>query len=417
MMPKPIFFYSPPRDRRVAADLRTSKLLASCSFLSTLSCAVLAPVLLLTSLVGCGPIQREVTTPDAVGAAASETGVADDETGVADDATGVADDETVPLRGPSPMTVEALPIPFHAEAPGVHTTGGVKCAAAFELRSPAVRFGGFSGMEIEGDRILAISDRGHWWTSPLLFSQEGHLQGFGPGIMGPIAHVDGEPVDGREEHDAEDLISWPGGYVVSYEVDHRLHFHRHPELPTPIDGAADGRIDGLSEDVERWNAPAALAEVEENEGLEAIVRLEDGRMLIFAEHDEGEGEHRVFVGRPDESDAWDSLSVRLPPGLHPTAAARLPSGEVLLLERGWNPEEGVKIRLSKIRSEFRGGERLRAEELALLRPPLAVDNMEAMDVEVDPDGRVWIYLLSDDNYSETQRTLFLQLELIRRADA
>ena len=49
--------------------------------------------------------------------------------------------------------------------------------------------------------------------------------------------------------------------------------------------------------------------------------------------------------------------------------------------------------------------------VATLRPPLNVDNMEALAVERS-GGRTRIWIASHDNFSALQRTLLLQFELV-----
>ena len=97
----------------------------------------------------------------------------------------------------------------------------------------------------------------------------------------------------------------------------------------------------------------------------------------------------------------------------PTAAARLPSGRVLVLERGFvaaNLE--ISARLVRLDAGApRAGAVLAGEVLAVLRRPLTVDNMEGLAARPGADGRTLIYLLSDDNFSPFQRTLLMMFEL------
>ena len=51
--------------------------------------------------------------------------------------------------------------------------------------------------------------------------------------------------------------------------------------------------------------------------------------------------------------------------------------------------------------------------LGVLRRPLTVDNFEAIAVRPAADGRIYVYLLSDDNQSDQQRTLLLQFRTDR----
>jgi hypothetical protein len=51
--------------------------------------------------------------------------------------------------------------------------------------------------------------------------------------------------------------------------------------------------------------------------------------------------------------------------------------------------------------------------MALFEPPMAVDNFEGMSQRSDEEGRTFVYLLSDNNFKPSQRTLLLQLEIRR----
>ena len=111
--------------------------------------------------------------------------------------------------------------------------------------------------------------------------------------------------------------------------------------------------------------------------------------------------------RPDQP-----LDLVKPDSLSPVDAAALPNGTVLLLERHWSPFPGLALRISRIPGEaLAPGSYLAPERLALLAPPLNVDNMEGLAVRQDGAGRVFLYLLSDDNFNALQRTLLLLFEL------
>jgi hypothetical protein len=59
----------------------------------------------------------------------------------------------------------------------------------------------------------------------------------------------------------------------------------------------------------------------------------------------------------------------------------------------------------------------RKTELALLAPPLALDNFEAAAVTRLPNGDVRLYIVSDDNFSPRQRTLLFAFDLTLADDA
>ena len=51
------------------------------------------------------------------------------------------------------------------------------------------------------------------------------------------------------------------------------------------------------------------------------------------------------------------------------------------------------------------------QDIAWLAAPLTIDNMEGLAIRKE-EGRTFIYLVSDDNFSPLQRTLLLKFELL-----
>ena len=110
--------------------------------------------------------------------------------------------------------------------------------------------------------------------------------------------------------------------------------------------------------------------------------------------------------------SWAELSYRTESGFKPTAAALLPDGAVLVLERRFSLIGGLAIRLVRLETDTIGpGTIVQGKALARFSPPLAIDNMEAMAVRRGSKGETLIYLLSDDNFNPLQRTLLLRFEL------
>ena len=115
--------------------------------------------------------------------------------------------------------------------------------------------------------------------------------------------------------------------------------------------------------------------------------------------------------------AWRALRVVAKGPFRPTAAAPLPGGGVLLVERAFDPDTGVRVRVSEVAADqfepawLDRGLPIQPRELAVLEPPMPIDNIEAADVQVGPRGETLVYLLADDNFSSDQKNLLLQLEL------
>ena len=109
---------------------------------------------------------------------------------------------------------------------------------------------------------------------------------------------------------------------------------------------------------------------------------------------------------------WAGITYR-PTGIfRPTAAVRLPSGAILVLERALSFGFDLTARLVLLQaSAIAPGARLGGTEVAVLRYPLVVDNMGGLASRQNVAGQTLIYLISDDNFSALQRTLLLMFEL------
>ena len=95
----------------------------------------------------------------------------------------------------------------------------------------------------------------------------------------------------------------------------------------------------------------------------------------------------------------------------PVDAAPLPDGGVLVLERASSFFGGFRARLTRLPgSALSAGQVLDGNEILSLSDPLPVENWEGVTV-LEYAGRLLVALVSDDNESPWQRSLFLLLEL------
>jgi hypothetical protein len=152
-----------------------------------------------------------------------------------------------------------------------------------------------------------------------------------------------------------------------------------------------------------------------NRGSEAMVRLPGGRFLVFSEGSEGGSPVLMFAGDPAVAGTKAmTMRYRPPDGYRITDAALLPDGRLLLLNRRVTFVEGISAKL--VVAALPGpvpGATIVGEEIADLRSPLTIDNMEAMSVGRE-GGRTIVWLASDDNFNPLQRTLLLKFALNER---
>jgi hypothetical protein len=158
--------------------------------------------------------------------------------------------------------------------------------------------------------------------------------------------------------------------------------------------------------------PHALREWSDNAGPEAMVRLPDGRFLVFAEGEGGDSEAALFAGDPSVK---GTLAVRLrarpPEGYRITDAAVLPDGRLALLSRKVGLFDGFTARLSLARLPGPGERALIiGQEAAAFEGGATRDNFEALSV-IREGGRTILWIASDDNYNPLQRTLLMKFAL------
>ena len=268
-----------------------------------------------------------------------------------------------------------------------------------ELTSTAPNFGGFSGLLVspDGTRLTAVSDQGRWLTARLVYNAAGQLSGLEDATMGQLKGVDGMPLDGKSRQDAESLARLPdGSLLLSFERDHRIWRY----------GPGAEPLAGLPQPLP---VPDAMGLLSGNQGIEALVTLENGQLLAIAEGHQAQERYPAFLW--DEG-KWHELSFSGVEGHRPTGITRLPNGDLLLVERRFTTLGGLSLRLGIIpAATVRPGARLESREIARLLPPLTIDNFEGIAAWRGSKGETLIALISDDNFSPLQRTLLLLFEL------
>ncbi len=105
------------------------------------------------------------------------------------------------------------------------------------------------------------------------------------------------------------------------------------------------------------------------------------------------------------------LSYAVGRGFVPTGADRL-DDTIYVVERSFSLLGGFTSRIVTLpATAVRPGARLVGRALAELHPPLVGENFEGIAARRGADGRVLLYLVSDDNFFALQRTLLLQFSL------
>jgi hypothetical protein len=291
----------------------------------------------------------------------------------------------------APATISFTPVPLDESAPARRRLGALLYVGGWELRSDDPRFGGLSALHVEGREATAVSDAG----ALVRFTLPG---GGAPRLaIAPLPDGPGRTA-AKADRDSEAMAIDGERAWISFERANAIW-----------------RYDRRSWRSDSHAAPPAMQDWPSNAGGEAMLRLPDGRFLILSEAGDGpDGSTAalLFDGDPAvPGTPVTRLGYRAPEGYRVTDAALLPDGRILYLNRRFTVLDGVsaKLTLGSL-PELHEDAILTGREIAHLRPPLTVDNMEGLSVTQER-GRTMFWLVSDDNFSPLQRTLLMKFAL------
>ena len=291
--------------------------------------------------------------------------------------------------------IVATPIALDRDAPGPRRIGGLRFVQGWVLRSPNAAFGGLSAMIADDDgRFLAVSDAGTAFRFRI-----------GSGGITGRSSIRALPGTGGSKvlNDTESMTVDPatGRIWVGYEVRNGVR-----------------RFDARLTRVQAGLAPAAMQDWSAVTGPESMERLSDGRFVILSENVPAAGAPRakqalLFSGDPTDPRTRVTRFAYRPPaaGFWPTDLRQLPDGRLLVLHRRLSVRDGFAAMLAVFDpAAIRAGAIVQSREIARIRNPLAIDNMEALAVTRE-SGRTIVWIASDDNFWWLQQTLLLKFVL------
>ncbi len=299
----------------------------------------------------------------------------------------------VPRRLDLALHIAPLPLPPSAVARA--NLGPFELEQVWRLKSPHYFFGGYSALLALGQgKMLAVSDLGGF----LRFSVPGSPAG--PQGLQPIFD---DELSLKTDHDAEAAARDPRSGDIWVAAEGSNGIFRY-------DGALKRRAGAHPPDMHEWHM---------NLGPEAMVRLADGRFIVLQEGPTGwreESLHRalLFPGDPTLGGKPQGFTFSGPERFSPVDMAQMPDGRVLVLMRRlvWPMplRFAGKIALADP-AAIRPGGIWRSVEVAKLSSQLPVDNFEAIAVEPRANGKLTVWLMSDDNQALSQRTLLWKMAL------
>lgn len=306
-----------------------------------------------------------------------------------------------PIRPKRKIVVTAQQVALSLTDPSVDQVGALRFLGGVALSSEDDGFGGLSALSVQttdGDTtLLGVTDQGDRFSARLLI-QGDRLLGLDNASLEPLVDFAGLPITGKSLGDAESVARLPDGRVaVGFERRHRIWIYG-PDIT--------GRASALA-------TPAALLDAPKNGGLESLASWPDGRLLAITEQlRTSNGRLAAFLLKDG---IWASLEwTPTAPGFLPSDATVTPDGDLLVLERYWSAFSPtlLRSRIMRVReAAVQPGAVLQGEMMAELTAPLITENFEGISAIRTAEGRIQLFLVSDDNFTRAQRTLLLWFEL------
>ncbi|WAJ29887.1 esterase-like activity of phytase family protein [Antarcticirhabdus aurantiaca] len=299
-----------------------------------------------------------------------------------------------------PVEVSVAPIHRFCGADLRDLVGGLRFVGGFA-------YSGVSGVSSfrfldAGSQFLAVTDTGYWFTGRIARDGDDRPIGIEDAETTGMRDVDGRIVTGKIATDAEALAIGERSVLVGFEREARiLAFDRDDPI---------GAVPTLRP------LPIPREELRANGGIETIAlspRPDWGGVAVAEKSIDAEG--NLFAGRFGAANpaANGVFTVKRGQDWDATDGVFLPSGDLLLLERQYTGLFGrIGTRIRRIpAAELRAGALADGPVIAEADLSCEIDNMEGIDLFEAPDGTTRLALVSDDNNSFLQRSLYLEFRL------
>ena len=295
-----------------------------------------------------------------------------------------------PVKAGPSVAIQSAPVMLDPSDPGRTSAGDFTYAGGIAVTSNETsRLHGLSDLVVDADGgVLSVSDDGaDLFTGRLVLDASGRLVGLTDGALRPLTGFDSQSLQGKAWTDAEGVTRLANGeMLVSFEHEHRIWAYA-PSTNRPPKPVARPEV--------------SMADNDGMEGLAAAptvvgdgywVGTEPGGIWFCRLH--ASCEEKAGLPKPPIGYRLSSLTTGL-------------KGELVILHHSYIPAIGSRIILTVVRDPL--GSRRVAGSFTLV-PPMTVDNFEGVAVVAKPGGGWRIYLLSDDNFNPTQRTLLMAFD-------
>jgi hypothetical protein len=265
----------------------------------------------------------------------------------------------------------AVPLRFEPVALGTSSVGPFQVVGSWRLFADDSRFGGISGLAVDGDSLVAVTDSGVIARFPRPDGSDSEVS------LRELPDGPGQP-GFKVNRDSEALLADPagGGWWIAFENRDELWLYDRGFRKSLRRVALNRR--GLAR----------------NRGIEGVVSDGAG-LLLFPER----GGRAIGMGKTGNSRilgiaGWLSEAVRLP------------GGQLLVINRRPTPVGLTNdlVVLGRKSADYRAAAQWRL-------PVGRLDNVEGLAAERMPGGAVRLWVMTDNNFQRRHPTLLIALEL------
>lgn len=280
--------------------------------------------------------------------------------------------------------------------------GKLEFLGGIEVISSDRNIGGLSGVASldDGNRILAVSDNGNWFTAEVKQDENGKPLGLENARYASMLGKDGKTLRASWGHDTEALAIGDDSVLVSAERVNKIY-----RFPWPLTTGKERMLGELKLSQE-------MRHLRGTKGMEAMAIAPAGTPLagtVIAIAERGPTDDADMPGFLIRNGKIEKLTIEKTDRYDATDAAFLPRGDLLLLERRFNLRDLVGMRIRRFFAEnIKPGAKLTGEVLMEADYSYQIDNMEGLGLHQDAQGRTILTLISDNNRSILQRTLLLR---------
>ena len=291
----------------------------------------------------------------------------------------------------TPVAVTATPVPLNAPALE-DGSGALVYAGGVEIRSDFNRLHGLSDIDFAEDGLSfwSIVDEGLLVRGQIVLDGAGRLTGVEGVEVRPLEDPDGQALIPKFLADAEGLTRMPNGeLLISFERDHRVWRY------DPSDG--------------RWLGERVIPDFAftENDGMEGIAAA--GGDDFWAAGESGglwlcqPAACISHLAPPDTPQTDEDLRITSLATAH---------GRLFGLERAYHSDRNTNtIAIGWMESHEDEVGHAPLWRRTTFTAPATVDNFEGIAAVRRPDGGVRLYVLSDDNFNASQRTLLMAFDV------